>query len=412
MAFFYYKAVDYAGHKHKALLDASTREDLIRELESAGLYVVRIYRIPIFIYYLLKANPRLKTEELIEFLKEVGYGIKAGIPLLEILISVQEDMTSRRAKAFMEEVLMEINRGARFSKALSGYSFIPPLVLSFIEVGEETGNLGENMLKAAERLEFIQDVKNQIKGALIYPIFSLTIIFISIGIWIFFVIPKLARFLSELDMQIPFYTRFLLQLAFHKSLILKALISIFAISIAIIFLIKLSKKLRNVRFLNQFSFAVEKLFLSMPIFGRIMREFNLFLVSSLLASLISAGINLDASFYLLETTIANEVFKRAIGIVDNVVREGNSLMSGFKEARVFPLLFVRYVSIGERTGTLGEQFDFLASYYRGRMDSFLSVLPKVIEPLLLVIAGGIIVFIVVAVFVPIYSSIGKILGGM
>jgi len=412
MPFYYYEAVDYTGYKHKSLTKANSKEVVVRDLEGAGLYVVKVYRVPAFVYYLLRPTPKLKTEELIEFLKGVGYGIKAGLPLLEVLVSVQEDMPSRRAKAFLEEVLIEINRGARFSRTLAKYSFIPPLVLSFVEVGEETGNLGENMLKAAERLTFIQSVKSQVKSALVYPLFSLAVIFVSLGVWIFFVIPKFAEFLSELHIEIPFYTRILLQLAFHKEAISRAVMEALAAFIVVLALTKLSRKFRNTKVMGHANFIISKIMLHLPIVGRLAKEFNLFLISSILASLISAGVNLDASFYLLRTTVANGVFQKAIDIVDNVVREGNSLAEGFERAKVFPNVFTRYVAVGERTGTLSEQFEFLASYYKDRMDSFLSVLPKVIEPTILVIAGGVIVFMVVAVFVPIYNSVGKLLGGL
>jgi len=409
MAYFYYEAVDFSGTRYRGFLRAGSKREIVEYLQNIGLQPIRVYRIPAIAYFLLRARPHLSVSELIEFLKGVGYGVKSGIPLLEILVSLQEEMGSRRARAFVEEVIMEISKGNRFSDVLKKYRFIPPMVISFVEVGEETGDLGDNLLRAAERLAFIQDVKRQIKGALVYPLFSLIVVLISLGVWMFFVIPKLAAFLKDLDIPIPFYTQILLEIAKHKNELLMAVFGFVILIFVMYILVKLG---RTVSRFEIFNYLIGKLVLSLPVFGKLARDYNNFLVASLLSSLISAGLNMDVALSILKTTIFNGVYRRALDRIDEAIREGEGIANAFKEAGIFPPLFIRYVAIGEKTGTLDEQLSFLANYYKERMDSFLTVLPKVLEPMLLLIAGGIIVFMVIAVFVPIYSSIGKIIGGV
>jgi len=111
----------------------------------------------------------------------------------------------------------------------------------------------------------------------------------------------------------------------------------------------------------------------------------------------------------LRNVISNGYYIKALEEATEKIREGAMISQSFRETRAFSSLFLRYLTVGERTGTLDEQLNFIARFYRDKIESFLMTLPKIIEPLLLMVIGGIIVFMIVAVFVPIYTTIGKVI---
>ena len=128
-----------------------------------------------------------------------------------------------------------------------------------------------------------------------------------------------------------------------------------------------------------------------------------------MGALVEAGVTMSQAFRILFQTVNNAVFYRAIEKVDNLIREGESLADSFRQGKSFSSLFIRYVMVGERTGTLDQQLNFLSHYYREKVDSILSLLPKLLEPILILFVGGIMFLMIISVFMPIYGSISKIL---
>ena len=236
--------------------------------------------------------------------------------------------------------------------------------------------------------------------------FSLIVVSISLAIWILFVIPKMAVFFRELDIPIPVYTQFLVRLGESRGEIVKVLLSLFGLVFFLFVFLRISKRVKYLNFVNS---ALGYIFTVIPLFGRVIKEYNQFLIASFMSSLISAGLNMEMVMMTLRNVISNGYYIKALEEATEKIREGAMISQSFRETRAFSSLFLRYLTVGERTGTLDEQLNFIARFYRDKIESFLMTLPKIIEPLLLMVIGGIIVFMIVAVFVPIYTTIGKVI---
>ncbi|HIC87713.1 MAG TPA: type II secretion system F family protein [Aquificae bacterium] len=412
MPYFYYRATNFAGETVSGIIEATDKSEAIEKLSSISLVPERVIRIPSFIYFLIKhifsAPPYMSPRELIDFLKSVGIGIKAGIPLLELLISIQEEMTSRRAKAAVREIIQTLSAGGTFSQALKKLKFVPSIVIAFAEIGEETGNLADNLIFASQRLEFIETVKSQVKSASIYPIISFTVVMASLFVWIYFVIPKVSVFLYSLGLELPVYTLFLLNLSKKREIILYYFLGIFGGILISYFLLKfITKKFGKGHILV---YLKDKIKMKIPILGKFIKEYNLFLLASFMSSLLRSGCSIERMFSILRSVIDNAVFYRAINEINERVNKGESLTEAFRNAKIFPPFFLRYMAVGEKTGTLDEQLEIVAQFYKEKLDRILSTLPKLIEPIMIALIGIITLSMIMAVFYPIYSQIGKILG--
>jgi len=412
MAYFYYKATNLAGETISGIIEAIDKSDAIEKLTSLSLVPERVIRVPSLIYLIIKhifsASPHMSPRELADFLKSVGIGIKAGIPLLELLISMQEEIESRRGKAAVREIIQVLSSGGTFTQALKKLKFVPSIVIAFAEVGEETGNLADNLIYASQRIEFIESVKSQVKSASIYPIISLIVILASLFVWIYFVIPKVSVFLFSLGLELPGYTLFLLNLSKKRELILYYFLGIIGGILLFTFLLKfIERKFGKGHILV---YLKDKIMMKMPILGKFIKEYYLFLLASFMSSLLRSGSSMEKMFVILRSVIDNAVFYRAINEVNERINKGESLAEAFRATEIFPPFFLRYIGVGERTGTLDEQLEVVAQFYKEKLDRNLSTIPKLIEPLMIAFTGIITLAMIMAVFYPIYSQIGKILG--
>jgi len=412
MAYFYYKATNLAGETVSGIIEAIDKSDAIEKLTSLSLIPERVIRVPSLIYLIIKhifsASPYMSPRELADFLKSVGIGIKAGIPLLELLISMQEEIESRRGKAAVREIIQVLSSGGTFTQALKKLKFVPSIVIAFAEIGEETGNLADNLIYASQRIEFIESVKSQVKSASIYPIISLIVILGSLFVWIYFVIPKVSVFLFSLGLELPSYTLFLLNLSKKRELILYYFLGIIGGILLFTFLLKfIERKFGKGHILV---YLKDKIMMKMPILGKFIKEYYLFLLASFMSSLLRSGSSMEKMFVILRSVIDNAVFYRAINEVNERINKGESLAEAFRATEIFPPFFLRYIGVGERTGTLDEQLEVVAQFYKEKLDRNLSTIPKLIEPLMIAFTGIITLAMIMAVFYPIYSQIGKILG--
>jgi len=408
MAYYFYIAIDKnTGARHRGIITADDIRNAFEILNNINLLPERIYQIPGFVASLFRTKPYMKTPEMVEFLKGVGYALDAGVPLMEILVAFQEEAFSKKARRAIQEIAMKISQGYSMSHALRELKFFSPLILAFVEIGEATGQLGENLIKAAERIEFLEKLKSEAKKAMIYPLFVISVMIGAIFMWLFVIIPKISLFLSSLNIKLPSYTLFLINLSHNRVLLLKIFLTFFGTIFGLWFSNYLIKKFFSKE--NRVLYYKDALFLKLPVVGTLIYNYNHFLIASFLGALISAGVTITPTFNILMQSINNAVFYRNIFKIDELIRAGETLSEAFKVAGKFSPMFTRYIMVGERTGTLERQCDFLADYYRNKVDSTLALLPKLLEPILILFVGGIMLGMIFAVFMPIYSSISQVL---
>jgi type IV pilus assembly protein PilC len=243
-------------------------------------------------------------------------------------------------------------------------------------------------------------MKKKARGALIYPI--IIIIFalvVALGIT-FFVLPKILNIFQVLEIKLPLATRILIKSASFLKQDLLLLVA------AIFLLVFIFKFLQKIKF---FKYQTDKLTLSSPFFGQIVKNLNLARFCRTFFTLLKSGVPILEALDISIDTSPNEVFKRSLKKAKKRVEQGQKISQGLKESsKIFPAIFSEMVLVGEKSGTLEETFLYLASFYEREADYTLKNLTQILEPILLILVGFFVAFVALAIIIPIYRFVGAL----
>ncbi|NPA58533.1 MAG: type II secretion system F family protein [Aquificae bacterium] len=403
MATYLIEVMDSEGNRQKKVLEVETEEDVFRIIEFSGLIPVKVKKIP-SIY--ARLNPkrlfyRVKAGEIIEVLENLHLVVKTGVPIADGLLDIAKDTENPFLREILTDIAYRIKAGYSLSKAFGHYSNVfPPIVISLIQLGEETGSLDKTLKDAAEHLKRIEDIKAKTKQALIYPSFALVSIIGALTFWLVYVLPKIIDAFKELNVELPITTVIVMEMSYFTRKYLPYIVAVLIV-LAVVVKIGRSKSWR-------FRYETDKLLLKLPVFGNILTSFNLAFFSEYLRLMISSGLPLYQALYILERAIGNLVFKTAVKNARERIEQGSSFSDALKEEGVFPPLVIRMVAIGEKAGGLEQQLEYISQYYYNRVDYLAQNIAKMIEPIVIGIVGAFMLLIMIGLIGPVYDLISKI----
>ncbi len=336
-----------------------------------------------------------------EFLANMSLMLSSGVTLTAALEEIAESSERADFKHDIKDMIMMIQGGATFSEAAENYPHIfPKTVLHLIRIGEETGRLDRTLMDASEHLKRIQNIISDTKQALMYP----TFVFIAMGggmiFWFYYVVPKIVGLFREMDVSLPRITVMLIQVSeFVQAYLLEILLVVVLLAIFMVSAYRKSRKMKK---------AADSLVLRIPVLKSIVNASSLAFVTEYFSLLLNVGIDIMQSMNILRESVANEVYREKLVEVKAAIGRGEGISGAFKRARIFPPFVVRMINVGEQSGTLPEQLSRIAEDYRHKLSVLVSTIGKLIEPVVLVVAGVIFAIIVGGLFLPIYDLIGKI----
>ncbi|SMP03474.1 type IV pilus assembly protein PilC [Desulfurobacterium pacificum] len=343
---------------------------------------------------------RVSLKDIVLFTRQLYAMVHAGIPIVNALKILKEQIPNRRLKAISEDMATFIEEGGRFSTALSKYrNIFGDLYISMVRAAEEAGTLEETLKRLAEHLEKIEKLRGKVKSAMFYPVFvTIVATVIIVGILVF-VIPTFQKLYESLGGKLPALTQFVINLSNW----LRDYIGwfVFGLVILVVLLIQL-RKIRKVRY------VMDAFLLKLPIFGELVLKSSIANFSRTLASMLASGLNVLDALDIAGDTSNNEVIKKAILGVREQVERGVSIGTALARYRVFPPMLVNMVSIGEEAGTVDQMLEKVAEFYEEEVDRTVDALTSLIEPLMIVFIGGAIGFIIVAMYLPIFK-IGELI---
>jgi general secretion pathway protein F/type IV pilus assembly protein PilC len=267
-------------------------------------------------------------------------------------------------------------------------------------MGEDTGKLDEMLKDAADHLLRMDKIVSDTKQALLYPSFVLTAIGGGLLFWFAYVVPKIVSLFKELDVTLPAITVFLIQCSeFFQAYYLHIIIATAGILIATVVLRKRSRRFRKV---------LDMALLRMPIAKSIATASSLAYISEYFSMLINAGIDILQSVSILGRSVSNEVYRDKLAEVKGFLENGEGISDSFKGAVIFPNFVVRMMSVGEYSGTLSDQLNYIAEQYRNKLSILVSTIGKSIEPLILMVAGAIFAVVIIGLFLPIYDLVSRV----
>lgn len=335
------------------------------------------------------------TKEKIFFTQHLFLMLKGGFLISEALETLREEVKSKALKKALEDVLKRVLSGESLNKSLARHPKIfDQFYQSIIKIGEESGNLENNLKYLASQIRSDYEIKRRIRGAMLYPAMVIILAIIIALVVTIFILPKIIGLFSILEIQLPLITRFLIK---SVSFFQKNWIFIILGIILIIFLFKILRKLKSFRYYS------DKLIISLPIAGLILRNLTISRFSQSFYTLLKSGLPILESLELCSQTTPNEVFKRNLVSVKLEVEKGGKISQGLRAfPETFPLIFSQMVSVGEKSGTLEDSCHYLAKFYQREVNMSLKTLSTVLEPILLIFVGVFVAFVALAIITPIY----------
>jgi len=348
---------------------------------------------------------RVKTKQLMVFTRQLATLIDAGLPLLRGLRLIVRQEKNPALKKATQEISETIESGSTFAEALAGHPKIfNKLYVNMVRAGEVGGVLDTVLLRLAEFMEKAQRIKSKVTGAMVYPI---VVMVMALGILLFlmtFIVPKFADIFKDMleGQSLPALT----QGVMNVSKILTQQLPYVAVGIVVlVFAIRILAKTKIGRF------VLDRFKLKMPLFGALISKTAISRFSRTLGTLMSSGVPVLQALSIVKETSGNEVIARAIQVVHDSVKEGESMAMPLESTKVFPPMVVGMVEVGEETGKLPDMLTKIADNYDDEVDAAVQGLTSVIEPLLIIFLAVVVGTIVIALFLPLISIIQKLGGG-
>lgn len=343
----------------------------------------------------------ISTQGRVDFAKSLAIMLKSGIAIDEALTSLAEQSESPKFKKIILKVRTDIENGLPLSVAFGREKqTFGPIFVSLVKAGEESGTLQANFVFLADWLSRNADLQREVAAATLYPklVFgAATLLGSCLAI---FILPKLVPLFGQLNVELPLITRILLAISLYlQTYWFISAIGLFFFGTLLFF----SNRVYKIRKIYHYSY------IHMPFMGILLRNYQLALITQLFGMLLQSGISINESVDIVSEAVTNIQYKEAIKEIQSSIVKGNSLsMSMEKHLNLFPRLFISIVSVGEKSGTLVNSFEYLSEYYTKEVNTQAKKLPTIIEPILLIFIAMMVGFVALAIIMPIYKLTGSI----
>ncbi len=401
MAEFVIKLADERGRMLEQTQAAATADELRTRFTQAGYYVYSVKEKGVSLPGL--NNKKVKLETFLVFNQQFLTLIRSGLPILgsiELLAKRQKNLVFA---AQLTDVAQRVRTGESISGAFQAQGSFPPIYVTTLMAGEKSGNLEEVLSRYLSFQRITLTFGKKLKGALIYPALLVCLV---IGLFFFligFVVPRFAQLYDQIGSKLPTLTLFMLALGHGvQDYILYAIPVLAAL---IYFGLRWSKTERASR-------LIDRIRISLPIFGDIWLKYQVALFSRTLSTLLQGGLPLVPSLETSAKSIASRRVSDAIGLSVTSVREGLGLSRSLEATKIFPELSVEMMEVGESTGALPAMLNSVAEFYEEDVQTALTAALSLIEPMILLIMGVVVVTIMISLYLPIFSlSSGAQFGG-
>jgi type IV pilus assembly protein PilC len=342
-------------------------------------------------------QPRVKANDFLIFNQQLAALVRAGIPILQAIAMLRKRAASARLRQVLGDVEEQIRGGAALSQAFASQgSIFPRIYTASILAGERSGALDEVLLRYVTYMRRNVALRRKIRGALAYPLFLLFASGCMVTFLTVYVVPRMSDLFSGFGTELPIVTQIVLGLSRWLSSNVFWFGPLFIGGAIALFLWSRTELGRM---------KVDALILKLPLAGNLVIQLSIAQATRSLATLLAGGITLVESWEIAAESITNRELRRRSSAILPMIREGRSFTESLESAKWVPLLAVDMAGIGERSGSLREMLDEVAVFYDAESEVRLEQLTTTLEPAILVVMGGIVVTILLAIYLPIIQSI-------
>ena len=346
---------------------------------------------------------KIKPEDVVIFSKQFATMVKAGLPILNVLGMLRDQLEHPELTKIVEEIRKNLEGGLTLSKCFEKYPDIfDNIYINLIKAGEASGKLDIFLMKLVESLEKREKVKKKIKSALTYPVVMFTVAITVMVFMLIKVVPVFAQMYEGMGVALPTPTAVIMNASdFMRG---QGGLTLFIVLAVGFFSFKyVTSKIPKVRY------WWHGRVLKMPVFGDMILKSLIARISLIMGNLSSAGVNLLESLEIAKQVSNNDVVTLAIENVKKGVFSGDTLTKLFLKEPTFPPTFSQLISVGEQTGNLDEMFNSVSSYYEEEFDTAVDNMSSLIEPIMIVFMGTMIGGLMIAMYSPIFN-VGSIIG--
>lgn len=394
-----YKAIDAGGRIRNDSIEADNLLDLEQRLSGMGMDLINFkeQRPGSFKF----KSKGISRKDLINFTFQMQQLTKSGVSILDGLTDLKDSVPDGRIKEVLAGLTDEIKGGKTFSGALAEFPEIFDTVyITLIKVGEESGRISEVLHDMAETLKWHDELISHTKKIMIYPAIVTTVIIAVVTYLMVALVPELIPFIEDIGGEIPMHTKALI---FTSDILGEYWYIIFTTPVVLFLFIKhLAKQKPKVRLF------IDRMKLSIYIFGPLLLKTDLARFSNYFAMMYASGLTVLESLKISELLVSNAVLTQSIKDVREKIADGGTISESFHSVDVYPPLVIRMLKVGENTGALDESLLNISYFYNREVRESIDKMEAAMTPLLTVILGGVMLWIMSAVLGPIYDTLTKI----
>ncbi len=397
MAVFEYKARTRGGEVREDKVEGEDTRAVASNLRQQGLLVIDIKEQGVGQKDILEPFKKVKLDDIVVFTRQFATVINAGLPIVRALYILGEQTTNKKLQDALAKVREDVEAGLALSEALDKHPKIfNRLYVEMVRAGEVGGVLDEVLLRIADQLESDQELRRKVKSAMTYPTVVLIMAVLAATIMLIFIVPIFAQMFEDLGGTLPLPTRIALGLSdlltgFGGLLVAALLIG----GVMFFFRWKETEQGRKVW---------GRVVLKIPAkIGEVVQKVALARFARTLGSLSAAGVPILQALEITAKSSGNYVIERALLQSRDAVRQGIPVFKPLEEEAVFPPMVTRMIAIGDETGDLDGMLEKIGDFYESEVDATVKALTSIIEPLMIVVVGGIVGGIIVAMYLPMFK---------
>lgn len=397
MPIYSYQARDLQGIDHKGTIETSDPYRAARLLSKKGLVVTSIKetREKEGLKYLDKYLNRVSFTDLVVATRQLATMIESGLVLSEALDILEEQQSGKTFKKVLGEVSRDVKSGLDLASSLKKHPDVfPPLYSNLVKAGEQAGNLDVVLVQMATNLEKDREFRSKVRGALIYPAMIMMMMVVVMGIMMFFVIPRLTGLYTQSNIELPLPTKILIAtsnffISYWWAQLVTLVVGFF------IFQKWISTPGGKLNF--------DRILLKTPLVGRIIKGTTLTNFTRTFGLLTAAGVPILESLNIVRDVIGNAVYKNALEQTYAGVERGLTFSAQLEAVGIFPKIIPQMFRVGEETGKVDKVAFKMADYFETEVDNVVKNLSVIIEPVILMVLGVGVGFLVLSIILPIYK---------
>ncbi|MFC1717349.1 type II secretion system F family protein [Candidatus Poribacteria bacterium] len=393
-----YVAKDMSGAVYRGVIQAVDKNEVRRKLKQRDFFatsvkVIREWRK-------LNILKRVTRSEVAVFAEQLAVMVESGLTLVRCMETVLQQIRNQELVRIISEVKQDIENGVPFSESLRKHPrAFPPLFISMVMAGETGGTLAQALREIADYLDKEQQMRQKVKSALVYPKIVAFVSLLVIVAMITFIVPRFNSIYRALGITLPLVTRIMIGAGNFMSKFWW-IIGLTAAGFYILY-----RRLRNVRVIKE---TMDKLKLSVPVFGDLNRKSSVSLFIRVLSTLIPSGVQIMKCLDVAEEVVDNVVMDRIIDGIRTSISSGGGLKEPIDAGGIFPPMVVQMVGVGEETGRLGDLLEKSSIYLDREIDATIKRLIARVEPTMTILVAGVVAIIAMSIYFPMFDMVAAL----